>query len=268
MINHIEYLYYSFCIIFSASIGALLPDADSEGKSKLYYKYRAIYYLMILIYDIIVLFFNNQKIKEKLKIGYNIKKQHRGILHTPIGVFLSSLLLTAIFSLIYITFSIYLGISIDFLIVLSIFIGLFFGQIMHLIEDSFTVSGINWLFPFGNKIINGKIYTFGKDGKVDIRPELYTWFYTVTGFAILGIVMFFSNTLPSDKIFGIIGMGMVINTISLIGLYFISNSDRNLWLVDRKNWKRMQKSFKSKTNYKNLKKYNKSRKRRKSYKNK
>ena len=254
----VEYFYYSICILLFASIGSLLPDADSEGKATLYYRYRLIYYLMTLIHEIIILLFNNHKIKEKLKIGYTIEKRHRGILHTPIGAFLSSLLLTAIFSIAYVSIAIYLNINVDLLIILSVFLGLFFGQIMHLVEDSFTVSGINWLFPFGNKTINGKIYTFEKvEGKVDIRPDLYAWFYQITGAILLVVVIFYSNYLPSSMIFEIIGLGVVLNLMALIGMYFISNTNMNIWLVDKRKWRKIRKT--SNKLIKNFEKTNKSR---------
>jgi hypothetical protein len=55
-----------------------------------------------------------------------------------------------------------------------IFLGLISGQFLHLLEDSCTVSGLKWLFPFGIGELNGKIYTGIKNEKKDIRPFLYS----------------------------------------------------------------------------------------------
>jgi membrane-bound metal-dependent hydrolase YbcI (DUF457 family) len=58
------------------------------------------------------------------------------------------------------------------------------GQFLHLIEDTCTVSGINWKFPFGEKILRGNIYTFDKfENKKDIRPTLYE--YMFIGFSFI-----------------------------------------------------------------------------------
>ena len=239
--GHTEYFYYSLYVIVSVSIGALLPDADSGGKAKLYYDYKLVHYLMIPIYEIIVLLFNNQKIKEKLKVGYVVGKRHRGILHSPIGVLLSSLILTMIFSIVYVLTSIYLTYNVDFLIIVLVFLGLFLGQIMHLVEDSFTVSGINWLFPFGKKEIKGRIYTFEKvKGKIDIRPDLYANFYYIVGAGLLLAVFLkdaFSITITAYEL---IGLGIIINTIGLIGMYFASNTNMDLWLIDKNKWAKIQ----------------------------
>ena len=242
-VGHTEYFYYSLCVLISASIGALLPDADSGGKSKLYYKYKLVYYLMIPIYEIIVLLFNNQKIKEKLRVGYSVGKKHRGILHSPVGAFLSSFVLTIIFCIIYIPTFIYLNSNVDFLIIVLVFLGLVLGQIMHLVEDSFTVSGINWLFPFGKKEINGKIYTFEKvEGKVDIRPDLYADFYYAVGFGLLLAVFLKDIFFPTITAYELIGAGLGINILGLIGMYFVSNTGMSLWLVDKDKWAKLQRA--------------------------
>ena len=43
-------------------------------------------------------------------------------------------------------------------------------------------------------------------------------------------------------IFEIIGLGVVINIVALIGMYFISNTNMNLWLVDKRKWRKIQKT--------------------------
>jgi len=104
--------------------------------------------------------------KKKIKTEYEVKEEHRGIMHSPIGVLISTIFLiipVIIFMLFIKEFS--------FGILLMIFFGLLIGQFLHLLQDSCTIAGINWMFPFGTKEIKGGIYTFDKQDK---RPQMFS----------------------------------------------------------------------------------------------
>jgi len=73
---------------------------------------------------------------------------HRKLLHSLVGAALLSLPFLLLKSYIGV-FSVYLT------------LGLFLGCITHLVLDSFTLSGIAWLYPFSKKKLKGGIKTGG-----------------------------------------------------------------------------------------------------------
>jgi len=164
---------YAFCLLVAAVIGSLIPDADSDEKPKLHYDFKIIYYIMVSLHKLIVFSFNFFNLKEKMNLQYIVEEQHRGIMHSPVGVFISSFVLTLLTTIV--GYFIFHGINANFIGFL--FLGLISGQFLHLLEDSCTVSGIKWLFPFGTGELKGSIYTVNKiEGKKDIRPFLYRVF--------------------------------------------------------------------------------------------
>lgn len=180
-----DYPLYSFSLLFGVVIGSLTPDADCGGKPKLYYDFKLVYDIMIPLQKTVIFIFNNFNLKHKLDLEYEVKNEHRGIMHAPIGILISSLVLTllaVIFAFVFLK-----GLNLIILL-LFVFAGLLFGQFLHLLEDSCTIAGINWKFPFGTKEMKGKIYTFSKiEGKKDIRPSVYQYsLWMVTIFLLIG----------------------------------------------------------------------------------
>ena len=142
----------------SAIIGSLTPDADCEEKSALYYRCEIVYFLMkFVIMKPVTLFFQNT-INKRFKLEHVVGEEHRGIMHSPIGVFMSSLFLSVIVFIFMLFFK-----FVNIWVLAAIFLGLLCGQLMHLLQDSCTVLGINWKFPFGTKMLKGEIYTSRKD---------------------------------------------------------------------------------------------------------
>ena len=147
-----------------------MPDADSDEKPKLHYDFKIIYDIMVPLHKLIVFSFSFFNLKEKMNLQYVVEEQHRGIMHSPIGVFISSFVLTLLTAII--GYFIFHGINAT--LIGFLFLGLISGQLLHLLEDSCTISGINWLFPFRTCELKGSIYTGNKiEGKRDIRPFLY-----------------------------------------------------------------------------------------------
>lgn len=161
---------YAFCILVAAFIGSLIPDADSDEKPKLHYDFKIIYYIMVLLHKLIVFSFTFFNLKEKMNLQYIVEKQHRGVMHSPIGVFISSFVLTLLTTII----SYFIFHEINATLIGFLFLGLISGQFLHLLEDSCTISGIKWLFPFGTWELKGSIYT---GNKIDRRKEGYQAFF-------------------------------------------------------------------------------------------
>jgi inner membrane protein len=172
-------------------VGSLAPDVDAPDS--MIFHLRMLpqmlrvplslfgYLLRYLIYIPLSLFF-------WIVLSRNYRHEHRGLLHTPVGVTLAALLVSC-----------YAGIC-SFLFLhrlepdLFLFAGSFWaGCILHLLQDSCTPSGIAWAFPLRNDRLRGRIRT---DSRKDPRPALYA-------FILLGcLAMLFllsGKSLPSSR---------------------------------------------------------------------
>jgi membrane-bound metal-dependent hydrolase YbcI (DUF457 family) len=220
---------YAFCLLVAAAIGSLIPDADSDEKPKLHYDFKVIYDIMVPLHKLIVFSFAFFNLKEKMNLQYVVEKQHRGVMHSPIGVFISSFVLTLLITIV--GYLIFHGINATFISLL--FLGLILGQLLHLLEDSCTVSGINWLFPFGTRELKGSIYTGNKiEGKRDIRPFLYKLFLLF--FSVILLVFHSLGTINvNEPVIYLLIFAAVTLIWSLIFLTAKINKD-NLWIHDAK----------------------------------
>ncbi len=219
-------------------VGSLTPDADCGGNSKLYYDFYVIDWLMKkLITPLVLVSF--KIISNKKPLEYDVVDEHRGIMHSPSGIIISSFLLAIIFAIAVIILN-----TFNFLTALMIFLGLLIGQLLHLMEDSMTVSGINWGFPFKEKISKGKIYTFPKiDGKKDIRPGIFVY-----SLGIFSFILFFILALKIIEISLWLIYLLILICVSLIITINISiaKSERNFWYKDKeklRQMKRKQRAF-------------------------
>ena len=223
-------------LLISVLIGSLLPDADCGGKATIYYKFPMIdNFMKKVVVKSVIFIFNHLISKEKIKTEHEIRDEHRGIMHSPIGVFLSSIMLIIpiiIFALIFSLFNL--------IVILTIFFGLIIGQLLHLFEDSCTISGINWTFPFITTELKGKIYTFSKDpDKKDIRPMLYAWiFYLLIGLLIVGYAF---SVLQDINVFLIFILISLYEIIALFVIFKLSKSNSGMWIVRKEVIKKINK---------------------------
>jgi Predicted membrane-bound metal-dependent hydrolase (DUF457). len=228
---------YAFCLLVAAVIGSLIPDADSDEKPKLHYDFKIIYYIMVSLHKLIVFSFNFFNLKEKMNLQYIVEEQHRGIMHSPVGVFISSFVLTLLTTIV--GYFIFHGINANFIGFL--FLSLISGQFLHLLEDSCTVSGIKWLFPFGTGELKGSIYTVNKiEGKKDIRPFLYRVFLFFIS-AILLILHLLEIIDVNDSSTYFLIFAVVTLVWSLIFLTAKIEND-NLWIHDAKKVRKLERA--------------------------
>lgn len=218
---------YAFCLLVTAFIGSLIPDADSDERPKLHYDFKIIYYIMVLLHKLIVFSFSFFNLKEKMNLQYVVEEQHRGVMHSPIGVFISSFVLTLLITIV--GYFIFHGINAT--LIGFLFLGLISGQFLHLLEDSCTVSGINWLFPFGTGELKGSIYTGNKiEGKKDIRPFLYR--VSLLFFSVILLIFHLLGTIDAKESVVYFFIFVVVTLIwSLIFLTAKIDND-NLWIHD------------------------------------
>ncbi|MBI4155351.1 metal-dependent hydrolase [Candidatus Woesearchaeota archaeon] len=169
-------------------IGSLLPDAVDAGDTYLnhirLFKSKGI--IRRTIYFLSFIFPIASKITRwTLKpltwilkfIIPPLKDGHRGLWHSLLGIIIISIgwfYLSFIISK-FINFQLY-----------YLAIGIFIGCFIHLLEDSFTVSGINWLYPL-NLHIRGKIKTISKQDPnyrslkfLERNPTIFIYFLITT----------------------------------------------------------------------------------------
>jgi membrane-bound metal-dependent hydrolase YbcI (DUF457 family) len=222
--------------IFAVLVGSILPDTDCGGNATIYYRFPEIdRFMKKVVGKFLIYSFNFLISKNKLKTEYEVRDEHRGLLHSPIGVLLTSLILVLpilIFSLIFNLFNL--------IILVVIFFGLLLGQLLHLLEDSCTVSGINWGFPFRKKELKGEIYTFQKyPGKKDIRPMLYSGFLY---FLILLLILGYSfKKLEIWNIYLVFSLIFIYEIVMLFLFVIISRSKASFWLINSETLKKMKK---------------------------
>lgn len=228
---------YAFCLLVTTVIGSLIPDADSDEKPKLHYDFKIIYDIMVPLHKLIVFSFSFFNLKEKMNLQYVVEEQHRGIMHSPIGVFISSFVLTLLTAII--GYFIFHGINAT--LIGFLFLGLISGQFLHLLEDSCTVSGINWLFPFGTRELKGSIYTGNKiEGKRDIRPFLYRVSLLFASAILLILHSLGAIDVNRSGIYLLI-FAVVALIWGLILLTAKTNND-NLWIRDAKNVRELERA--------------------------
>lgn len=212
--------------LLAVMIGSLTPDADCGGKSKLYYNFNIVDWIMKKTVTPTVLFIFKLLSKKKV-LEYEVKEEHRGIMHSPIGVLISSFLLTIILLIIVLVIG-----AFNFWILIIIFFGLLIGQFLHLMEDSFTISGINWKFPFGTKQVLGEIYTFPKiEKKRDIRPEIFI--YSLGFFSLIILLSFIFNAIKISLIIYYIIILIIVLLIIWIN-FLLAKSKSQRWYQDAK----------------------------------
>jgi inner membrane protein len=149
-------------------VGSLAPDVDAPDSVIFHLRLlprelRVLlsvlgYLLRYLVYFPLSLFFWTV-------FSRNYRHEHRGLLHTPMGVTLAALLVSgyaAIFSLLILH-----SLGPGLLLVTASF---WAGCILHLMQDSCTPSGIAWGFPWHNRRLRGTIHTASH---MDPRPIFY-----------------------------------------------------------------------------------------------
>lgn len=230
-----DYLLIFGSVVFASVVGSLTPDADCGGKSKLYYDFNFIYEIMLPLQKLVVWIFERFNLKHKLNLEYEVKHEHRGIMHAPIGILISSSILT------FIAFLFTFFFFADSIIIVSfiVFVGLLMGQFLHLMEDSCTVAGINWKFPFGTKELKGRIYTFGKyEGKKDIRPVVYEY-----SLWLISIFLFFGYAFDKINLSNLIVNSLILLGVILAWLFiiFTARTDYDFWYQDIEKIKKVKK---------------------------
>jgi membrane-bound metal-dependent hydrolase YbcI (DUF457 family) len=181
-------------ISIGVAIGSLMPDADSPdaaifhekldvkgtlGKiiNRLFAPLFPIfgYTTKYAIYKPAVFIFGNTFLKK-----YNIIEQHRGFLHSFIGVSTATIMTAIYLLIVLLLFKLF---NITYFI--SFLLAYVFVAFMHLLEDSTTVTGVQFNYPFSNLILKGELIT---KPEFATKPTIFTYFLIgVTGTLFLGM---------------------------------------------------------------------------------
>ena len=97
------------------------------------------------------------------------KDEHRGVFHSVYAGLFSALMVSAV-----VFVCVAAAGKADFIAIAAVFAGLFFGFFLHLLEDSCTISGIDFLAPFGSFILRGSHST---NGKSQLLPDLMAYIF-------------------------------------------------------------------------------------------
>ncbi len=194
-------------VLVGTAIGSLTPDVDSkdatifhekvkglQGSSKLvnftlapvfpvfgYTTKYLVYFPAVTVYDKILL------------RNYRFKRQHRGFLHSLLGVGTSTAL-TGIYLTALLMVS---GLFNPFYTVLFL-TGYLIGGILHLVQDSCTKTGVKWLQPFKDLKLKGDLVTSTKTEHVK-KPHLLFLTLSVTGLTVLVARLFTQDTVTLLK---------------------------------------------------------------------
>tara|TARA_Y100000294_G_C8543433_1_gene332158 strand:+ start:503 stop:1300 length:798 start_codon:yes stop_codon:yes gene_type:complete len=214
-IGNIDTTYIAILMI-SVLIGSLLPDTDCGGKATIYYRFSMIDGFMKSVGKFIVFIFKHLISKKKITAEYDVRDEHRGIMHSPVGVLFGSLILMIPIIIFAVVFDFF-----NLKIILIIFIGIVIGQFLHLFEDSCTRSGINWGFPFSTINWKGDLITFNKQDK---RPKYFAGMFY---FLILLIVLGYSfEILREINVILVYLMILIYNVIALFLMRVFSKGTR------------------------------------------
>lgn len=156
-------------IIIGVAIGSLVPDADSPDAAIFHEKVKGIkgelgqvingliaplfpifgYTAKYLVYKPAIYIFGRTLLKK-----YNIEERHRGFLHSFLGV-ATATVLTGIYAFVVL----YLLNLFSFVYFLAFLLSYTSGALLHLVEDSATVTGTQFNYPFSDFRVSGELIT-------------------------------------------------------------------------------------------------------------
>lgn len=202
--------------LFGVIIGSLAPDADSPDAAIFHKDVRGLkgsaktliflfsqlfpafgYTIKYAIYKPLVFLFRHLDKTGKINIPYEVKEDHRGLLHSLMGIFASGVILTFYLTIFFLVF-----LKVDFTILVPFAFSFCLGAFLHLVEDSCTKSGVNYMFPFGDFSLSGNISTSNLE---DRRADFFTIALVVANLLILFISNYFLNAVIVLEVFVIFG---------------------------------------------------------------
>ena len=125
----------------------------------------------------------------RLLFGKRCSLGHRGLLHSFLGAALITILTT-----VYLAAILSLAPGSRSLLLLPFGLALLAGCLLHLVEDTTTVTGIRWAFPWSTHAVHGTLRT----GGWNIRPTIFVLLLVTGGSMILAGPLFTHGIPPSQ----------------------------------------------------------------------
>jgi inner membrane protein len=182
-------------MLIGVVIGSLVPDADSPDAAIFHDKIRGLkgYTKMISYYVglVLPLFGNVTKhaiyrpsmsiLSRTFLKKYEITQQHRGFLHSFIGIGCSTILTSVYLIIVLYLISLLTSIKMNYLGIALFMLAYLFGALMHILEDSCTVTGIQFNYPYSNLILKGSLITRPQFAEI---PDMFGY---VLGASAIGL---------------------------------------------------------------------------------
>ena len=177
-------------------IGSLAPDADASGAAILHpglpgrgtgARGFSRWILPFFGYLIRYLIYYPCWAVLRLLFGRRCSLEHRGLLHSFLGVTLITLLTTACLAVF-----LFLARGDAYLLLVPFGSALLAGCLLHLVEDSATVTGIRWAHPWSDHAVHGTLHT----GSVNLWPTAFVILLAVGGVMILAGPRYTGEALP------------------------------------------------------------------------
>lgn len=172
-----SYEMFSLAALLGIAIGSLIPDIDASDATIFHTNVKGLHRSPGKMFNFVVgpvmpvfgyltkylVYIPSVKVLN-LFTDYSFKEGHRSFTHSLIGV----TILTSLTGFILYPLINELGLN-PFLLYFFL-AGYFSGAILHMLQDSFTVSGIAWNQPFSNTKLKGKL----KTGEDMWKPRYFT----------------------------------------------------------------------------------------------
>lgn len=184
-------------------IGSLLPDVDASDAKVMHGYWKPIgLFGKYLFYKPMTWVLRSR--------SESFQEQHRGYLHSLIGCLLAAVFFAIPIGVIFLVSIFLWTVPIELAsLIWYLWIGLPFGFLMHLLEDSFTKSGVRWFFPRG-KTYSGQTRT-GKRSEYNL----------ISAFIILyGLMTILVWMQPAS--FELL-LGTILGSILLLGVLYAVN---------------------------------------------
>jgi len=139
-------------ILGGVMIGSLLPDVDASDAKVMHGYWKPIGLVGRYLFYKPMTWLLRRKHE-------GFEEKHRGYLHSLIGCLLTTLFFAIVIGVIFIVLTFMLATPIEHTVLFwYLWIGIPIGFLLHLVEDSFTKSGVRWFFPRG-KTYSGQTTT-------------------------------------------------------------------------------------------------------------
>ena len=184
-------------------LGCLLPDVDASDAKVMHGYWRPIgLFGKYLFYKPMTWILRTR--------SDAYREQHRGYLHSFIGCFLATFFFAIPIAIIFVLSTYVSLVPLETsILVWYAWIGLPFGFLMHLVEDSFTKSGVRWIFP-GGKTYSSQTST-GKKSEYNLLSAF------IVTFGILTAIVYMAT--PSF----IVLFGAILGSPVLLGALYAAN---------------------------------------------